>query len=286
MIGESIGTADLLKSFLWNWIALEMLLTRQDDKVEEMLPKRAEALLGWARTSVNPDMTLWQAREYDARIRRVYKKRNALVHRGQRNAITHEDVEFTDHLLLNLLGNLVAFPELFPSKQALVEFSEKVEAERILKVKPRVRPRDLKFIGNLPGPAPRVEIEYRIGEWRNLPQEWREDAQSYDGGLGPEANGCYFRVSNTGKGSARVRDAYVKDGGARIMSAESTWPDLRWLHPGESAIFFVPGRELARALLERGHRSSGWATFEMRESLAKPHRKSFEVPDLESRVAL
>ena len=61
MIGESIGTSDLLKSFLWNWIALEMLLTRQDDRVEEMLPKRAEALLGWARTSVNPEMTLWQA---------------------------------------------------------------------------------------------------------------------------------------------------------------------------------------------------------------------------------
>lgn len=48
MVGESVGANDHLKSFTWNWVVLEMLLTRREDTVREALPKRAEALLGWA----------------------------------------------------------------------------------------------------------------------------------------------------------------------------------------------------------------------------------------------
>jgi hypothetical protein len=61
----------------------------------------------------------------------VYSRRNSLLHQGKRDGITDRVVAFTGHLLLNLLSNLVAFPKLFHSKNALVEFSEKVEAERI-----------------------------------------------------------------------------------------------------------------------------------------------------------
>jgi hypothetical protein len=47
MIGEGVGTNDLLKSFLWNMVALEILLTENEErKMLETLPKRAEALLG------------------------------------------------------------------------------------------------------------------------------------------------------------------------------------------------------------------------------------------------
>jgi hypothetical protein len=146
MIGESVGAGDLLKSFVWNWVALETLLTRKGDRVGEMLPRRAESLLGWVLLSDDPEITLWKAAKYEARIREVYGKRNRLLHEGKRDDITYEDVEFTDHLLLNLLSNLVAFPRLFDSKDAIIHFSEKVEAERILGVRPRVRPRDLRFI--------------------------------------------------------------------------------------------------------------------------------------------
>lgn len=156
MIGESIGAHDLFKSFLWNWVALETLLTHQQDKVEEMLPRRAEALLGWVLLSDDPEITLWSAREYTSRIEDVCMKRNKLLHQGERDGITYEDVEFMDHLLLNLLSNLVAFPRLFHSKDAIVEFSKKVEAERILGTKPRVRPKDLRFIGTLPRPESRL----------------------------------------------------------------------------------------------------------------------------------
>jgi len=40
----------------------------------------------------------------------VYLKRNDLIHRGRRDRITHIDLAFTDHLLVNLLANLVTIP--------------------------------------------------------------------------------------------------------------------------------------------------------------------------------
>ena len=48
---------------------------------------------------------------------------------------------------MNVLMNLVSHPKLFSSKDAFVEFSEKVEAQRTLGVtRPRVRPKTLRFI--------------------------------------------------------------------------------------------------------------------------------------------
>jgi len=138
LIGESVGANDLLKSFVWNWVALEMLLTRQQDKVRETLPKRAEALLGWA--------TYWEPDDYEGRIRDVYMKRNGLLHRGRREAISPEDLAFTDHLLVNLLANLVSYPKLFRSKDDVIKFSARVEAERTLGITSKVRPKGLRFI--------------------------------------------------------------------------------------------------------------------------------------------
>jgi hypothetical protein len=285
IIGESIGANDLFKSFLWNWVALETLLTRKGDKVGEMLPKRAEALLGWALLSDDPEITLWAAGEYTARIEDVYRKRNRLLHQGKRDGITEQDVVFTDHLLLNLLSNLVALPKVFHSKDAIIEFSEKVEAERILGVKPRVRPKDLRFIGTLPRPESRLKIEYRIGEWWDLPDSWRNEAQRFDHDPGPEPGGYVFRVSNSGSVEVPVRDAYVQDAGMRLMPAKRRLPPGRSLQPGESAIFLVPGWELAHKLLERGRSGSAWPTFLIKESISKHHKKSFEVTHLEQRAA-
>ena len=48
MIGEGVGANDLLKSFLWNMVALEVLLTKDETgKMLDTLPMRVEALLGW-----------------------------------------------------------------------------------------------------------------------------------------------------------------------------------------------------------------------------------------------
>jgi hypothetical protein len=140
MLGESVGSNDPFKSFLWNMVVLEMLLTK-DEKGEmlDILPKRVGALLdGFA---------YWKADNYEGRIKNAYKKRNALLHQGRRDEVTDQDIAFIDHILVNVLRNLVSHPKLFSSKDAFVNFSEKVEAQRTLGVKkPRVRPKTIRFI--------------------------------------------------------------------------------------------------------------------------------------------
>jgi hypothetical protein len=138
MVGESVGADDLLKSFVWNWAALETLLTRRRDRVGETLPKRVEAILGW--------VLFWEAENYGDRIGKVYRKRNALMHGSDRSTITPKDLAFTDHLLLNLLYNFASLPKLFGSKEDVIEFSERLEAERKLGIRPRVRPKNLRFM--------------------------------------------------------------------------------------------------------------------------------------------
>jgi hypothetical protein len=141
MIGESVGANDPFKSFLWNMVALEMLLTKDEKgKMRDTLPKRVGALLDWSAN--------WEADNYEERIKNAYDKRNALLHRGRRDEVTNQDLWFTDLILVNVLMNLVWHPKLFSSKDAFVEFSEKVEAQRTLGEKrQRVRPRGFRFIG-------------------------------------------------------------------------------------------------------------------------------------------
>ena len=118
-------------------IALELLLTRQQDKLSKVLPKRAEAFLGWTG--------LWQSQDYEARIKDVYEKRNKLMHTGEREIISKRDLLFTDDLLLNLFANLTKMPDLFASKEKIIEFAEKVEAEHKLRIKSKVQPGKLRF---------------------------------------------------------------------------------------------------------------------------------------------
>ena len=150
LMGLSQTSFDVPQAFLWNMIALEVLLTRQGDTHTDALPARAEALLGWVWE--------WKASNVDEQIRDAYLKRCLLVHRGQREVIAPKDLLLTDDLVLNLLWNIVAHINLFPSKDAIIDFSRRVEAERTLGVKPRVRPKTLTFLK----PSYRDE-DYRLG---------------------------------------------------------------------------------------------------------------------------
>lgn len=136
--GQSQGSTDKAQSFLWNIIALEALLAEHSDKKSDVLPSRIKAFIGWAQH--------WEGERFEERIDAVYKKRSALVHQGNREAVTMEDLLLTDDLLLNVLVNISRHPELFGSKQAIVEFSRKVEAERILGVRPIVQPKTLQML--------------------------------------------------------------------------------------------------------------------------------------------
>lgn len=137
LIGQSLNSKDTATSFLWNMIAMEILMSQGGEKYSDVLPKRVEAFLGWTG--------FWKTENYETKIQEVYKRRNDLVHRGDRDKITKRDLIFTDDLLLNLLMNIVNFPKLFSSKQAVVEFADLVEAEHKLGLKSRVRPKMLQY---------------------------------------------------------------------------------------------------------------------------------------------
>lgn len=137
LVGQSQCSSDVAQSFLWNMIALEVLLTRQGDKYTDALPMRVEAFLGW--------VSHWEVDGYLESIQELYRKRCAFVHNGKREDITIADLLFTDDLLLNLLSNLMRHISVFRSKNDVIEFSKKVEAEHVLGIRSKVRPKTLRF---------------------------------------------------------------------------------------------------------------------------------------------
>ena len=131
LVGLSQSATCLADAFLWNMIALELLLTRQGDRVGDTLPSRAEAFLGW---SID-----WRTEGIEQKIRAAYERRCRMVHQGFRDGLTGRDLYFTDDLIFNLLVNLVARPEVFSSKDQVVEFARRVEAQRLLGLQPDLK---------------------------------------------------------------------------------------------------------------------------------------------------
>ena len=86
LIGQSQYSSDIAQSFLWNMIALELLLTKRGDKYTEELPRRIEAFLGW--------VGYWDIDNYEKQIKDIYKKRCQFVHDGQRDNINIADLQF------------------------------------------------------------------------------------------------------------------------------------------------------------------------------------------------
>lgn len=139
LAGQSQATKDIPQAFLWNMIALEMLLTQQGDTYRTALPERAEAFIGWAID--------WKFNRFEEKIKDIYSKRCAFVHRGLRDLISKDDLIFSDKLLFNIFLNIIKHHQIFTSKEAIISFSKKVQAEHILGVKPKVRPKTLTFFG-------------------------------------------------------------------------------------------------------------------------------------------
>lgn len=133
LAGQSQSGHDIAQCFLWNIIALETLLTKREGKYSEKLPERTEAFIGWAQD--------WHVENFDKKIRDMYKKRSIFVHNGRRDEINIEDILFSDELLLNVFVNIVRHPKIFESKEKLIKFSEMVQAERTLGIRPKVRPK-------------------------------------------------------------------------------------------------------------------------------------------------
>lgn len=137
LAGQSQGSNDLAHAFLWNMIAIETLLTHQGDSYSNALPKRVEAFIGWT--------TDWLVNDYENKIKEVYRKRCAFVHAGKSDEILVPDLLFTDNLLNNIFYNILKHMDIFKSKESLIDFSLKVEAEHVLGIKTKVRPKTVSF---------------------------------------------------------------------------------------------------------------------------------------------
>lgn len=127
MIGQSQNSNDLPFCLLWSVIALEMILTREGEKISEQLVSRCEYFLGWNEEWVNE--------KYDSRIRNIYKKRCDFVHNGDIKLIEIKDLLFTDDLIFNILNNIVRYNTKIQDLKDIIEFSAKYEAEKLLNQK-------------------------------------------------------------------------------------------------------------------------------------------------------
>jgi hypothetical protein len=125
--GQSQNSNDLPFCFLWNVIALEMLLTKRGEKISEMLTKRAEYFLGW-----NSD---WIEEKYEERINDIYSKRCDFVHKGDIRFIAIKDILFTDDLIFNILNNVIRCHKKILDFENIVDFCYKYEAEKLLNQK-------------------------------------------------------------------------------------------------------------------------------------------------------
>jgi len=138
LIGKSQYSKDISHAFLLNMIALEMLLIGDGDKYKTEMPKRVHAFLDWTLHSTGET--------YSDQIESLYKKRCDLVHEGKADGITIPDLLTSDHLVFNVLNNLVRHHSLFASKHNVIEFSRKVEAEALLGLKDTIRPKTFTHI--------------------------------------------------------------------------------------------------------------------------------------------
>ncbi|MFW9875149.1 MAG: hypothetical protein ACFFG0_18750 [Candidatus Thorarchaeota archaeon] len=127
MIGQSQNSDDLPFCLLWNVIALEMLLTKDGEKISDKLVNRCEYFLGWHEE--------WKKERYDLRIKEIYKKRCDFVHNGDIKLIEIKDLLFTDDLIFNILNNIVRCKTKIHDIKDIFEFSEKYEAEKLLNQK-------------------------------------------------------------------------------------------------------------------------------------------------------
>ena len=137
LVGKSVNSYDISSAFLWNMVALEMLLAKHGDKYSTVIPKRIESLLGW--------IGFWDTMKFEEKIDEVYNLRCKVVHDGRLDLVTPDKLLFTEDLLVNVLENLLRHPKFFQSKDDLINFADLVGAEHLLGQKSRNRPKTLVF---------------------------------------------------------------------------------------------------------------------------------------------
>jgi len=134
--GRGWQTPDPVQAFLYNIFALETLLLESGGRTED-LAKRVGAFLGWAG--------FWgQGERFMEKIEDMHRVRHEIVHQADTSKFTIDHLLFSDDLIFNLFLNLVKHVRLFKKQEDVIDFCHRVEAERFLGLKSRVRPKSFR----------------------------------------------------------------------------------------------------------------------------------------------
>ena len=124
LMGKSYCTNEITLSFLYNIIALETLLTDENDKISKELPKRILDFIGWVFENNY---------SFPEKFKELYRKRCQVVHNGNLDDVTIQDVIDSDWILRNVFYNIIRHINVFNSKSNVIDFSKKLEAEQFLR---------------------------------------------------------------------------------------------------------------------------------------------------------
>lgn len=151
LAGQSQFARNLWEAFLYDMIALEVLLTNPGDRFPDAIIERLVAFFGWV---TNEDPKPWQGL-----ISRLYDLRCKFIHDGQTANLTIRDLIDADMILANLLYNLCALTRVVKSKADIVIFAKKLSARRTLGMKMKERPRGLRFMRQVISEAEYQKLE-------------------------------------------------------------------------------------------------------------------------------
>jgi hypothetical protein len=154
--GRSYLAKSVHEAFVLDMIAIETLLALRGEKFPDVLVERLNAFFGWLR---GDETTLWK----DI-ISRLYRLRCSYVHDGKSGDVMFDDLFYADMLLQNLLLNICRNPRHFSSKSAVVEFTRRIAARRVLGLKVRTKEYKLSFNSPHLTPARRKSLE-RSTHW-------------------------------------------------------------------------------------------------------------------------
>jgi len=137
LAGQSQLARTAWEAFIYDMIALEVLLTKRDDPFPGALVDRVVAFFGWVS---NENVEFWRKL-----IQRLYELRCEFVHDGQVKNLTVRDLIIADMITANLLYNLCRLTAKIKSKNDIIELAKKLNARRILHMKMKERPKRIRF---------------------------------------------------------------------------------------------------------------------------------------------
>ena len=151
LAGQSQFARNLWEAFLYDMIALEVLLTHPGDRFPDAIIERLVAFFGWV---TKEDREPWERL-----VSRLYDLRCRFIHDGQSSDLTIRDLIDADMILANLLYNLCVLTRAIRSKQNIVDLAAKLAARQTLGMRLKERPRRIRFTRQIISEAEYQKLE-------------------------------------------------------------------------------------------------------------------------------